>query len=74
MPTNRFCPDILDDQMSQNNKMVDFQMHWHTSVENCSFGIFNRESTLLTLVLKQIMQIVTLEALMGQNLLKLMVN
>ena len=73
MLTNRFCPDILDDQMSQNNKMADFQMHWHTS-ENCSIGIFNWESTLLTLVLKQIMQIVMLEALMGQNLLKLMVN
>ena len=54
--------------------MADFQMHWHTSVENCSFGIFNWESTLLTLVLKQIMQIATLEALMGQKMLKLMVN
>ena len=49
-------------------------MHRRTIVENCSFGIFNWESALLTLVLKQIMQIVTLQALMGLNLPKLMVN
>ena len=54
--------------------MADSKVHRRTSVENCSFGIFNWESALLALVLKQIMQIVTLEALMGQNLLKLTVN
>ena len=60
--------------MSQNNKMPDFEMYRRTSVENCSFGIFYRESAMLTLVLKQIMLIVILQALMGQNLPKLMVN
>ena len=58
--------------MSQNNKIADFVMHRRSSPENCSFGIFNYESAfLLTLDSKQIMQIVMLEALMSQNLLKL---
>ena len=69
-----FCPGILDDQMSQNNKMADFVMHLRSNVENCSLGFFNCVSVLLTLDLKQKMQIVTLEALMGQITLKSMVN
>ena len=60
--------------MSPSNKMADFEMHRLPSVENCSIWHFEPEIDVVLLSFEAKIQILTLEALMGQDLPKLMVS
>ena len=53
--------------------MVDFEMYWLPTVENCSIWHFQPAIRVL-LSFEAKIQILTLEALMGQDLPKLMVS
>ena len=74
MPTNRFVQTFLTIKCRQTTKWRISKCIGLPLWKIALFGIFNWESALFTLVFKQMMQIVTLQALMGQNLPKLMVN
>ena len=74
MPTNRFVQIFLTIKCRKTTKWRILKCIGVLVWKIVHLAFFNLESALLTLVLKQITQIVTLQALMGQNLPKLMVN